>query len=65
MSGIVSDIMRSMSFTVEPPDAEAEVRQELVLPLYACYILGFGKVQGASGIDQIAIRGMPRSQEGF
>ena len=33
MSGIVSDIMRSMSFTVEPPDAEAEVRKELVLPL--------------------------------
>jgi hypothetical protein len=49
MSGIVSDIMRSMSFTVEPPDAEAGVRKELALPLYACSILGSGKARELRG----------------
>ena len=50
-------IIRSMSFTVElpdsvaealrlaPPDAEAEVRKELALALYARGILGFGKAR--------------------
>ena len=53
MSGIVSDIMRSMSFTVEPPDAEAGVRKELVLPLYAYSILGFGKARELRGLTKL------------
>jgi predicted HTH domain antitoxin len=57
-------IMRSMSFTVElpdsvaealrlaPPDAEAEVRKELALALYARGILGFGKARELCGLTK-------------
>jgi predicted HTH domain antitoxin len=60
----VGDIMRSMSFTVElpdsvaealrlaPPDAEAEVRKELALALYARGILGFGKARELCGLTK-------------
>ena len=66
-----------MSFTVElpdsvaealrlaPPDAEAEVRNELALALYARGISRVRKGQGALWIDQMAIRGAPRSSEGY
>ena len=68
--------MRSMSFTVElpdsvaealrlaPPDAEAEVRKELALALYARGILGFGKAREPLRIEQMAIRGTSWSQAG-
>jgi hypothetical protein len=57
--------MRSMSFTVElpdsvaealrlaPADAEAEVRKELALALYARGILGFGKARELCGKGSI------------
>jgi predicted HTH domain antitoxin len=60
----VGGIMRSMSFTVElpdsvaealrlaPPDAEAEVRKELALALYARGILGFGKARELCGLTK-------------
>jgi predicted HTH domain antitoxin len=56
--------MRSMSFTVElpdsvaealrlaPPDAEAEVRKELAVALYARDILGFGKARELCGLTK-------------
>ena len=65
-----------MRFTVElpdsvaealrlaPPDAEAEVRKELALALYARGILGFGR-PGSLWIDQMAIRGTPRPSESY
>ena len=65
MSGIVRDIMPSMSFTVEPPDAEAEVRKELVLPLYAYSILGFGKARKLCGLTKLQFEECLGSQEGF
>ena len=60
----VGGIMPSMSFTVElpdsvaealrlaPPDAEAEVRKELALALYARGILGFGKARELCGLTK-------------
>jgi predicted HTH domain antitoxin len=56
--------MRGMSFTVElpdsvaealrlaPPDAEAEVRKELAVALYARDILGFGKARELCGLTK-------------
>jgi predicted HTH domain antitoxin len=56
--------MRSRSFTVElpdsvaealrlaPPDAEAQVRKELALALYARGILGFGKARELCGLTK-------------
>jgi hypothetical protein len=73
---VVGGTAARMRFTVElpysvadalrlpPPDAEAEVRKELALALYARGILGLGKARGALRIEQMAVRRTPRSQEG-
>jgi predicted HTH domain antitoxin len=57
-------LYETMSFTVElpdsvaealrlaPPDAEAEVRKELALALYARGILGFGKARELCGLTK-------------
>jgi predicted HTH domain antitoxin len=57
-------LCQSMRFTVElpdsvaealrlaPPDAEAEVRKELALALYARGILGFGKARELCGLTK-------------
>ena len=56
----VADALR-----LAPPDAEAEVLKEPALALYARGILGFGKARELCGFDQMAIRGTPRSSEGY
>jgi len=51
-SGRAIDVTAHRALRLAPPDAEAEVRKELALALYARGILGFGKARELCGLTK-------------